>query len=118
VSLSHTAKASEPIFNVVVAALVFKEYRSRLVYLSLVPIAVGVMLASVTDLSFTFIGFFWSVVSALMKVLQNIYTKRLMSTGRYTFWEIHLYCGAASLAILLPVLLLQAATASANPFSQ
>ncbi len=42
------------------------------------------------------------------KVLQNIYTKRLMSGGKFTFWEIHLFCGAASLLILLPVLAVQA----------
>ena len=70
VSLSHTAKASEPIWNVVVAALVFGEFYSQPVYLALAPIAVGVALASVTDFTYNHTGFFWAVVSAIMKVLQ------------------------------------------------
>lgn len=46
----------------------------------------------------------------LLHTLQNIYTKRLMSGGRFTFWEIHLYCGAASLMILTPALIVQSST--------
>jgi solute carrier family 35, member E1 len=117
VSLSHTAKASEPIFNVLVAAVLFGEYHAKPVYYSLLPIAVGVTLASATDFSFNFIGFFWSVVSALMKVLQNIYTKRIISSGRFSFFELHGWCGAASLAVLLPIMIIQGATASKNLFS-
>jgi solute carrier family 35 protein E1 len=117
-ALSHTAKATEPIFNVLVAALLFGELHSTAVYTSLVPIALGVTLASVTDLSYNNAGFFWATASALTKVLQNIYTKKIMDTGKFTFWEIHLYCGAASLAILLPLLLGQVLTADTNPFSQ
>ena len=85
-ALAHTAKASEPIFNVVVAALFFGEFHSRQVYLSLVPISLGIFLASVSDFTYNHTGFAIAVSSALAKVLQNIYTKRLMDTGRYTFW--------------------------------
>lgn len=116
IALSHTAKASEPIFNVVVAALFFGEFHARSVYISLMPIALGVWMASSTDFSYNHTGFFWAITSALMKVLQNIYTKRLMGGGKFTFWEIHMYCGAASLAILAPVLVLQTATSAASPF--
>lgn len=116
IALSHTAKASEPIFNVLVAAILFGEFHHRGVYLSLLPIALGVWMASATDFSYNHIGFIWAITSALMKVLQNIYTKRLMSGGKFTFWEIHLYCGAASLAILAPLLILQTATSATSPF--
>ena len=118
VALSHTAKASEPIFNVIVAGLFFREFHSRPVYLSLIPIAVGVGLASVTDFTYNHTGFFWATASALMKVLQNIYTKRLMTAGRFTFWEIHMYCGAASLVILAPVLIVQTSTSEQSPWTQ
>jgi solute carrier family 35, member E1 len=107
VALSHTAKASEPIFNVIVAYVMFNEVHTTPILISLVPIAVGVTLASVTEFSFNSVGFFWAVVSALCKVLQNIYTKQVMnaSGNKFTFWEVHLYCGGASLIILLPYLL-------------
>jgi len=118
IALSHTAKASEPIFNVLVAGALYGEYHPRPVYLSLLPIAAGVTLASVTDFSYNHAGFLWAVLSALMKVLQNIWTKRVMTAGRFTFFEIHLYCGAASLAILVPVLVYQMRHDMRNPFSQ
>lgn len=117
VALSHTAKASEPIFNVIIAAVAFREYHSHAVYVSLIPIAAGVMLASITDFTYNHVGFVFAVVSALMKVLQNIYTKRLMNTGKFTFWEIHLYCGAASLLMLLPVMIMEISMAVDNPFA-
>lgn len=117
IALAHTAKASEPIFNVIVAACLFGEYHSRQVYLSLVPISLGIMLASVSDFSYNHTGFAIATSSALMKVMQNIYTKRLMETGKWTFWEIHLYCGAASLLIMLPILYLQQVTLASAPFS-
>jgi drug/metabolite transporter (DMT)-like permease len=112
-ALSHTAKASEPIFNVIIAALFFGEFHTRAVYLSLVPITVGIVLASVSDFSYNHTGFAIAVASALMKVLQNIATKRVMSTGRFTFWETHAYCGAASLLMLTPLLLWETQRAAA-----
>lgn len=116
-ALSHTAKASEPIFNALVASLLFGERYSPVVYASLVPIALGVTLASVSEWSFNAVGFAWAVLSALLKVLQNIYTKRLFGEQRFTFLEIHLYCGAASLVMLLPFIVVQMATAATTPFA-
>ncbi|RYG51776.1 hypothetical protein EON66_10425, partial [archaeon] len=107
-ALSHTAKASEPIFNAAAAALVYREWHHHTVYLTLVPIAMGITLASVTDLSYNHRGFMWAILSALCKVLQNIYIKRLMQSKKFTFWELHYYCGSASLLMLVPVLVWQA----------
>lgn len=104
VALSHTAKASEPIFNVIVAAVVFREYHSPAVYASLLPITLGIAMASVSELSYNHYGFAIAAFSALMKVLQNIYTKKLMNAAKWTFWEVHLYCGAASLVMMLPLM--------------
>jgi solute carrier family 35 protein E1 len=118
IALSHTAKASEPIFNAVVAAILFKEHYAPAVYISLVPIALGVTLASTTDFTYNHVGVLWAIGSALTKVLQNIYTKKLMLTGKFNFFEIHMYCGAASLLILAPVMIYEMAGAHHNPFAQ
>ena len=117
IALSHTAKASEPLFNAAIAAALFHERYSSAVYASLLPIAVGVTLASTTDYSYNHAGFGWAVMSAATKVLQNIYHKRLMQTGRFSFQELHMYCGGASLVILTPVLLVQALTGTSHPFA-
>jgi len=116
IALAHTAKASEPIFNVVVAALLYGEFHRREVYLSLVPITLGIALASVTDFSYNHTGFAIAVTSALMKVLQNIATKHVMASGRFTFWETHAYCGAASLLCLAPLLLWESTHSGGRDF--
>lgn len=48
------------------------------------------------------VGFAAASLSAIFKVLQNIYTKRVMGTAHFSFWEIHLFCGFASLMVLAP----------------
>lgn len=45
-------QASEPIFNVLLAACLFGEFRPMTVNLSLIPIAAGVVLASVSEASY------------------------------------------------------------------
>jgi solute carrier family 35 protein E1 len=117
IALSHTAKASEPIFNVIVAAVLFGEWHSPAVYASLLPITLGILMASVSELSYNHYGFAIAAFSALMKVLQNIFTKKVMSTGRYTFWEVHLYCGAASLAMMVPWMYASWVTLKHAPYS-
>lgn len=115
--LSHTAKAAEPLFNVAVAALLFGETHPRAVYMSLLPIAGGVGLASCTDFTYNHIGFLWAVTSALLKVLQNLWTKRVMTRGRFSFFEVHLYCGAVSTIMLVPLLIWQMRHDATNPFT-
>jgi hypothetical protein len=51
-SLTHTAKALEPVFNVAMSAILFAEYKPMGVYLSLMPIALGVGIASITEISY------------------------------------------------------------------
>lgn len=125
-SLTHTAKALEPVFNVGLSAMFFGEFKPPGVYLSLVPIAMGVGIASITEISYNVsllhpphpkhlyqnnlpsyifpqhIGFAAASASAIFKVLQNIYTKRVMGTAHFSFYEIHLFCGIASIAVLTP----------------
>lgn len=58
VSFTHTVKASEPFFTVLLSAFFLGEVPSPLVLGSLVPIVGGVALASLTEVSFN-----WSVLS-------------------------------------------------------
>lgn len=117
ISAAHIAKASEPIFNVIVASAFFGEREPPAVIACLLPIAVGVASASFTEQGYSHMGFLCSCASALMKVFQNIYTKLLFKQGHFSFWEIHLYCGVCSLAMLLPVLLLEGIGGASNPFA-
>lgn len=104
-ALTHTAKASEPVFNVLLAGILFREYHVWGVYAALVPIGCGVALASLSEVSYNHIGFMAAVASAMFKVLQNIYTKKVMIRDRYSFFQLHLYNGIAALLVSLPVIL-------------
>eukprot|EP01138_Halocafeteria_seosinensis_P008733 gb/GECG01008926.1/.p1 GENE.gb/GECG01008926.1/~~gb/GECG01008926.1/.p1 ORF type:complete len:454 (+),score=48.95 gb/GECG01008926.1/:1-1362(+) len=106
-SLTHTAKASEPIFNVLLAALLFGEVRPFTVNVSLIPIAAGVAIASISEISYNHFGFLAATTSAMAKVLQNIYTKRVMDSEHFTFFELHMWCAIASLIIMIPLIVYQ-----------
>lgn len=58
------------------------------------------------------IGFAAASLSAALKVLQNIYTKRVMGKASYSFFEIHLFCGAASALTLVPVSIVEQLSAA------
>jgi len=103
-SLAQTAKALEPVFNVVVAFGLYGERRSAVIVASLAPIMLGVALASFSEPSFCVSGFAFATGAGMLKVLQNIYTKRVMDTRTLGFFQLHWWCAVVSLATLLPVL--------------
>ncbi|WKX95399.1 hypothetical protein Q1695_012108 [Nippostrongylus brasiliensis] len=78
VSYAHTVKASMPLFAVLLSRLLLKETQSYRVYLSLVPIVAGVVVASATELSFSFLGLFSALFSTFTYSLLNILVKKLL----------------------------------------
>jgi drug/metabolite transporter (DMT)-like permease len=103
-SLAQTAKALEPVFNVALAWVLYREARSHLVQVSLIPIVVGVGMASIAEPSFHLIGFVAAVASGMLKVLQNIYTKKVMDTKELGFFQVHFWCATVSVAAAAPIL--------------
>lgn len=78
VSFTHTIKAMEPFFTVLLSALFLAERPTFWVVFSLVPVVGGVALASFTEASFNWIGFSSAMASNLTNQSRNIFSKKFM----------------------------------------
>ncbi|TXG50265.1 hypothetical protein EZV62_022789 [Acer yangbiense] len=78
VSFTHTIKASEPFFSVILSAMFLGEMPTPWVVGSLVPIVGGVALASVTEASFNWAGFWSAMASNLTNQSRNVLSKKVM----------------------------------------
>ncbi|XP_055828921.1 phosphoenolpyruvate/phosphate translocator 1, chloroplastic [Solanum dulcamara] len=78
VSFTHTIKAMEPFFSVVLSAMFLGEFPTLWVLSSLVPIVGGVGLASMTEASFNWAGFWSAMASNLTNQSRNVLSKKFM----------------------------------------
>ncbi|KAK7266063.1 hypothetical protein RIF29_18703 [Crotalaria pallida] len=91
VSFTHTIKAMEPFFTVVLSSLLLGEMPTFWVVSSLIPIVGGVALASMTEVSFNWIGFSTAMASNLTNQSRNVLSKKLMTNEEETLDNINLY---------------------------
>jgi len=81
VSFTHIVKASEPVVSAALSAVMLGAFYHPITYLTLVPIVGGVALASLKELSFTWLGFIAAMVSNLSSALRGILAKKTMGGG-------------------------------------
>ncbi|MCO5607288.1 hypothetical protein L7F22_061481 [Adiantum nelumboides] len=107
VSFTHTIKAMEPFFSVLLSALFMGEYPSLLVLASLVPIVGGVALASLTEASFNWAGFLSAMASNVTFQSRNVLSKKLMVKKENSMDNINLFSviTVMSFFLLAPVTL-------------
>ena len=78
VSFTHTIKAMEPFFSVLLSALFLGDIPSLAVMGALVPVVGGVALASITEVSFNWAGFFAAMGSNITFQSRNVLSKKMM----------------------------------------
>jgi len=89
VSFTHTIKAMEPFFSVVMSSLFLGDTPTLPIVASLFPIVGGVALASCTEASFNWAGFGAAMGSNLTFQSRNVLSKKFM--GKTTLDNINLF---------------------------
>lgn len=92
-----------PLFTVVLSQLILKERHSKWVYLSLLPIVAGVVIASFTEISFDLTGLISALVSTMGFSLQNIYSKKVLKDTEIHHLRLLHMLGRLALLMFLPV---------------
>ena len=78
ISFTHILKATEPIWAALISAVVFREFLPLPVYATLVPIIAGVGLASVKELTFSWMSFIAGTGSAVTSAAKAILSKKVL----------------------------------------
>ncbi|XP_074315858.1 triose phosphate/phosphate translocator, non-green plastid, chloroplastic-like [Silene latifolia] len=101
VSFTHTIKAMEPFFSVLFSVMFMGERPTPWVVLSLIPIVGGVALASLTEASFNWAGFWSAMASNATNQSRNVLSKKLMVKKEESMDNITLFSIITIMSFLL-----------------
>ncbi|KAL9243142.1 hypothetical protein vseg_017067 [Gypsophila vaccaria] len=101
VSFTHTIKAMEPFFSVLLSVMFLGERPTPWVVLSLLPIVGGVALASLTEASFNWAGFWSAMASNATNQSRNVLSKKLMVKKEESMDNITLFSIITIMSFLL-----------------
>ncbi|XP_019169643.1 PREDICTED: triose phosphate/phosphate translocator, chloroplastic [Ipomoea nil] len=100
VSFTHTIKALEPFFNAAASQFILGQQIPLTLWLSLAPVVIGVSMASLTELSFNWLGFISAMISNISFTYRSIYSKKAMTDMDST--NIYAYISIIALLFCLP----------------
>ncbi|KAA8494874.1 Xylulose 5-phosphate/phosphate translocator, chloroplastic [Porphyridium purpureum] len=75
ISFTHIVKSAEPVVGAMAAALFLGETYPLPVYLTLIPICLGVAMSSASELTFTMAGFATAMASNFAFAMRNVFSK-------------------------------------------
>ncbi|XP_078174271.1 triose phosphate/phosphate translocator, non-green plastid, chloroplastic-like [Carex rostrata] len=106
VSFTHTVKAMEPFFSVLLSALFLRQQPSVIAIATLIPVVGGVVLASFTEASFNWIGFWSAMASNLANQSRNVVSKKLMNNEEESLDNINLFSLITIISFFLSTLIM------------
>lgn len=100
VSFTHTVKALEPFFNAAASQFILGQSIPFTLWLSLAPVVLGVSMASLTELSFNWLGFISAMISNISFTYRSIYSKKAMTDMDST--NVYAYISIIALIVCIP----------------
>uniref|UniRef100_A0A1J3DYI9 Triose phosphate/phosphate translocator, chloroplastic n=1 Tax=Noccaea caerulescens TaxID=107243 RepID=A0A1J3DYI9_NOCCA len=100
VSFTHTIKALEPFFNAAASQFVLGQSIPISLWLSLLPVVLGVSMASLTELSFNWLGFISAMISNISFTYRSIFSKKAMTDMDST--NVYAYISIIALFVCIP----------------
>ncbi|CAG5027212.1 unnamed protein product [Parnassius apollo] len=103
ISYAHTVKATTPLWTAALTRVLLGERQPRGVQAALLLIALGVGVASATELQFHALGLAAALAAAALLSLQHIYSKRVMRETGVHHLRLLQKLGGLALVLLLPL---------------
>ncbi|KAF9589406.1 hypothetical protein IFM89_023682 [Coptis chinensis] len=100
VSFTHTIKSLEPFFNASASQFILGQQIPLSLWLSLAPVVIGVSMASLTELSFNWLGFISAMISNISFTYRSIYSKKAMTDMDST--NLYAYISIIALIVCIP----------------
>jgi solute carrier family 35, member E1 len=105
VSFTHTVKAAEPLFSVLLAYVFLNQPLTLWISLSLLPIVSGIVLATATELNYDHFGFATAMLSNFVFSARNIISKRLQQASAIDNLTLFLRLSQAGAVMMVPYVL-------------
>ena len=105
-SFEQCMKSSQPLFTVVVTYLMLRQPTKWYVTMTLVPVVLGLAVASFSEISFTKLGLVAAMANSIIHVVSRVYSKKLTTQG-YSAAQLQFFTSISATAIQFPFLLIQ-----------
>ncbi|KAF9366636.1 UAA transporter [Mortierella sp. NVP85] len=103
VAFHQVVRAMTPVFTIAISLLFYRKRYSSKTYLSLVPLLLGVYMATVGDYSYTAMGFFLTVLGTVLAAVKTVVTNRIQ-VGKLKLHPLDLLLRMSPLAFVQTVI--------------
>lgn len=106
-SFSQAIGATTPVFTAVLAILMMRKYEAPMVYFALLPVVVGIVVATGAEPSFNLVGFTAVIIATAMRALKSVLQGILLSDASEKMDSMNLlrYMAPIACLCLLPAVL-------------